>query len=41
MRGKRLCLLYQYPHGLWNKVVLKQICQGVGLVINRYFEEAR
>ena len=38
---KRPCLLHQYPHGLWSKVVLKQICQGIELVINRYFEEAR
>ena len=38
---KRPCLLYHYPHGLWCRVVFKQICQGVGMLINRNFEEAR
>lgn len=30
---------YQYPVGLWSIVLLKQICQNVGLLINRHFEE--
>ena len=44
--GKRPCgaklsrLSYQYPYGLWSKVLLKQTYQSEGLLISRHFKEA-
>ena len=40
MRGLTPMLLCEYPHALWRKLLLKQICQSVDL-INRHFEEVR
>ena len=31
----------QNAHGLWSKMLWKQTCQSVGLLISRHFEEAR
>ena len=35
------CLLYQYRYGLYSKVLLKQVCQSVRLLMNKQLEEAR
>ena len=41
MRDQTPMPLYQYSYGLWRKVLLKQTCQSIGDLINRYFEEVR
>ena len=41
MRGKTPMPFISISIFLWSKVLLKQTCQSVGLLINRHFEQAR